>query len=800
MSDEEKAEAPKITRKLVFRAFSYLGPYKAQLFVILLTILVTSLLALLPIMLQRDIVDKGFLGQNNNLLVSTDPSTLGSTFTVTATDVSEAYEFHLTIVENAEPLTPEDFVTKKIGTPTETTAPGGRKLSVYKVADYEVSLGSTLELTRTVSNPLDLIRRKIASTSAWSSNDPTVIAVQPLRAGDLSLIVWLISLSFALMILSGLIGILQSYVNTWMSQHIVFDMRNQMFRHLEFMSHRFFTNEKQGDLITRMTSDVQGVNQVISGTLINLFSNFVTLITTIIAMVGQNWILTLVGVAILPLLIFPTRAVGRKRFEIAGATQEAQDDMNQILNESLNVSGSLLVKLFTREEKEYAKFEETNTRIVRLSIRESIIGRWFMMFMQVLNNIGPTIIYLISAILLFKYGHLEITVGGIAAMVALVQRLYGPVNSLFSMQVDITRSMALFNRLFNYYDMPVEIQNKPDAVIPERVTGNIDFDNVSFHYNEDSPILKGVSFSIKSGTTTAIVGPSGAGKSTIINLIPRLYDTVGGSVRVDGTDLRDLDMFALRRNIGFVTQDTYMFNGSVRDNLLYAKDDATEDELTEACRKANIHDFIISLPEKYDTIVGNRGLKLSGGEKQRLSIARVILKNPKILLLDEATSSLDSISETMIQEAIDPLLNGRTGVVIAHRLSTIMEADEIIVLKDGEVQGRGTHRELLASNDVYKELYETQFKRAIEDYESARTEQLEDGAQSSFPEFMRGGRGSGERGERRGPPDGGFPGAPEGFDPSKLPEGFDPSKFTPPDGGFPGGPGGRRPGGGGFGQ
>jgi ATP-binding cassette subfamily B protein len=306
-------------------------------------------------------------------------------------------------------------------------------------------------------------------------------------------------------------------------------------------------------------------------------------------------------------------------------------------------------------------------------------------------------------------------------MVALINRLYGPVNSLFSMQVDITRSMALFSRLFGYFDMPHEVANKPGAVTPETIHGDIEFDGVNFHYSAESPILKNVSFSVKRGRTTALVGPSGAGKSTIINLLPRLYDAVDGSIKIDGIDVRDIDMLTLRRNIGFVTQDTYLFNGTVKDNLLYAKEDATDDEIREACQKANIHDFIEALPQKYDTIVGNRGLKLSGGEKQRISIARVILKNPKILLLDEATSSLDSISENLIQQAINPLLTGRTSVVIAHRLSTIMEADEIVVLDGGEIKGRGTHRELLSSNGIYKELYETQFQKAIDDYKSSQT-------------------------------------------------------------------------------
>jgi ATP-binding cassette subfamily B protein len=480
------------------------------------------------------------------------------------------------------------------------------------------------------------------------------------------------------------------------------------------MSHRFFTNERQGDLITRMTSDIGGVNFVLSGTLTQIFSNLILIITTVIALFGKNWILALSGIAMIPLFILPTKVVGKKRFEIALQTQKKNDEVNQILNETLNVSGSLLVKLFNKEEREYEKYRKANDDITRLAIRESIVGRWFGMTIGVFTNIGPSIIYFVAALLYFVFGDSSITVGDITVMVALVSRLYGPINSLFNMQIDLTRSMALFHRIFTYFDMPHEIKNKDEPIVESEIKGDIVFNNVGFYYSEDKPILKGVSIEMPHGRTTAIVGPSGAGKSTIINLIPRLYDVISGSITVDGIDVRDWDMFLLRRNIGFVTQDTYLFNGSIKENLLYAKEDATEAEIIEACKKANIHEFIVKLPEGYDTLVGNRGLKLSGGEKQRVSIARVVLHNPKILLLDEATSSLDSISESLIQEAINPLLTGRTSVVIAHRLSTIMEADEIIVLAEGGVQGRGTHAELLASNAIYKELYETQFRKAID--------------------------------------------------------------------------------------
>jgi ATP-binding cassette subfamily B protein len=327
---------------------------------------------------------------------------------------------------------------------------------------------------------------------------------------------------------------------------------------------------------------------------------------------------------------------------------------------------------------------------------------------------GPMLIYLTAGILMFVYGNSKLTVGDITVMVTLINRLYGPVNSLFNMQVDITRSMAYCKRVFDYFDMPHEVKNKPETIAMEEISGEIEFENVDFHYEKDLPILKNVSFKVAKGSSVAVVGPSGAGKSTLINLIPRLYDATSGCVKIDGVDIKDADMFSLRKHIGFVTQDTYLFNGTVKENLLYANEEATDEKIIEACKKANLHDFLDSLPEKYETIVGNRGLKLSGGEKQRLSIARAILKDPKILLLDEATSSLDSISESLIQQAVEPLLANRTSVVIAHRLSTVMAADEIIVLDKGEITERGTHAELLRNNGVYKELYETQFRRAME--------------------------------------------------------------------------------------
>ena len=387
--------------------------------------------------------------------------------------------------------------------------------------------------------------------------------------------------------------------------------------------------------------------------------------------------------------------------------------INGILNETLSVSGQMLVKLFHQEERESSRYEDVNRRMIRLNIRESIAGRWFRVVLNTFSSIGPMLIYLAGGVLMMRHDS-NLTVGDITVLVALLGRMYSPVNSLLSIQVDWIRSMALFTRIFDYFNMPVEIRNAPDAVTPGQAKGRIVFSHVSFSYEPSRPILKDVSFTLESGKSIAIVGPSGAGKSTIINLIPRLYDVTEGGVTFDGIDVRKLDLGFLRRSVGVVTQDTYLFNGTVRENLLYAKPEATREEMVQACRKANIHDFIISMPDQYDTLVGNRGLKLSGGEKQRISIARVLLKDPAVVIFDEATSSLDSISENLIQEAIGPLISSRTSIIIAHRLSTVLAADEILVIQGGRIVERGAHAGLLEKGGVYSELYETQFRRALD--------------------------------------------------------------------------------------
>ena len=529
----------------------------------------------------------------------------------------------------------------------------------------------------------------------------------------ISALIRLILVSLALHFASNLIGVGQTYLNNWIAQHISYDMRNQMYRHLQKMSQRFFTSASQGDIITRMTSDISGVESVISGTFTSILSNSITLVVALVAMFQKNWILALVGMVVVPLFTLPTRMAGKTRWKLAGKAQECNDEINGILNETLSVSGQLLVKLFGREKTEYDRYEEANGRMIRLRIREQMAGRWFFMLLSTLMTVGPMLLYLVGGILMMKYDH-NLSVGDITVLVALLNRMYGPVNSLLNVQVDWIRSMAMFTRIFEYYDMKPEIDDRPDAKELAGAKGEIVFDHVNFSYDGERQILKDISFTLHSGDCVAIVGPSGSGKSTIVNLIPRLWDVTGGSVSFDGRDVRDWTLQSLRSEVGVVTQETYLFNGTIRENLLYARPDATEEEMAEACRQANIYDFIEKQPDGLDTMVGNRGLKLSGGEKQRISIARALLKDPALLIFDEATSALDSISEAAIQAAINPLIEERTSILIAHRLSTILAADEILVVRDGEIVERGKHKDLVHAGGTYQELYETQFSKAME--------------------------------------------------------------------------------------
>lgn len=442
----------------------------------------------------------------------------------------------------------------------------------------------------------------------------------------------LLILAFIVLAASQIISVLERYINAWISQKIIFDMKNQMYEHLQGMSLSFFMSEKQGDIVTRMNSDINGVSSVVSGTLASVVSNLLTVATTLFYLFYNDWRLAIVGIIIIPLLIIPTKSVSRRRWKLVGEAQAKHDELNQHIEETLSVSGSVLTKLFTREKREREHFRKINGEHTEIAVREQRAGSWFFIFMGLIMEVGPLLIYFAGGYLILKADS-SLTIGDITVVVALINRLYFPVRQLLNLHVEFTRSLALFVRIFDYYDRPQDIVNGENPQKPDLSNVDISFQNVRFSYDNKKEILKGVDFTLPHGKTYAIVGSSGAGKSTIINLIPRLYDVTSGSVKVAGVDVRDFDLTHLRQSIGIVTQDTYLFNGTIMENLLYAKETATEEEIYAACKTANIHDFIIGLPDGYNTLVGNRGLKLSGGEKQRYQLRECFLKIPKFLFL-----------------------------------------------------------------------------------------------------------------------------------------------------------------------
>ena len=530
---------------------------------------------------------------------------------------------------------------------------------------------------------------------------------QALPQKSMSLLALLTIASFVATMGAALIRVGEMYLNTWVSKHIIYDMKNKMYNHLQYMSIRFFSQTKSGDIITRLNSDIDGIERVFSGTLLSIMRDAFVLGLTAVTLFTLNWKLAILALVIPPLFVSPTKKVGQARWRIASQIQKKLADLNSQIQETLNISGNMLIKISTRENQEYQRFKETNKDITSLQIYESVVGRWFQMVVQAFTTLGPNLIYFYGGYLYFQG---ELSVGTIVAFVALLNRLYRPVGQLSNIHIDIARSMALFERIFEYLDMDHEIKDSPNAIAMPAVQGEVEFEHVYFSYTADQETLKDISFRVEPGQLTALVGLSGSGKTTITYLISRLYLPHSGVIRVDGQDIRDVTLESLRSQIGVVTQDTYVFNATIKENLRYSKEDATDDELVEASKVANIHDFIMELPEGYDTLVGERGTRLSGGEKQRLSIARAILKDPRILIFDEATSSLDSVSEVLIQEAIDPLLKGRTSIVIAHRLSTIMAADQILVLDEGQVVESGTHDQLVTHGGLYQTLYQKQFK------------------------------------------------------------------------------------------
>ncbi len=554
--------------------------------------------------------------------------------------------------------------------------------------------------------------------------DDVILASGEPVSDRLRLLLIVTAVMIATPIVTGVLGLWQTYASNLVGLKVMQDLRNSLYSHLQQMSLRFFTSTRTGEIQSRLSNDVGGVQSVLTDTASSVLSNITIAISTIGAMFILSWELTVLSLGILPFFLILSRKVGAIRREVSGQTQESLADLTAIMQETLSVSGILLSKAFGRQNYELERFSRENARLSRLEIRRTMVGRGFFSLIQIFFSITPVFVYLVAGYL-FLRGELggqrpADIVGTIVAFTTLQSRLFFPMGQLLNVNIEVQSGLALFDRIFEYLDLEHDIVDRDGAIDlqPSEVRGEVRLDDVWFRYDRSGRhglegdrlwTLAGIDLTVPPGQLVALVGPSGAGKTTLTYLLPRLYDVERGSVRIDDIDVRDIRLDSLGDIVGFVTQETYLFNASIAQNLRYGKIDATQEEIEAAARAAHIHERIMEMPDAYETLVGERGYKMSGGEKQRLAIARVLLKDPRLLILDEATSALDTHSERLVQQALAPLIEGRTTLAIAHRLSTILAADTILYIDRGRIIERGSHAELIARGGAYAALYHEQF-------------------------------------------------------------------------------------------